>query len=89
MQATPANKNRCIGAYGSTCGEPIPQYKGVTRIGWTTGSLGLSLRHRYVDSVTTDRIALPQNAGLPTPNTHDDHQSEPAADALLRPLGDV
>ena len=56
MQAMPANKNRCVGAYGSTCGEPIPESKGVTRFTWTTGPLGVSLRHRFVDSVTTDRV---------------------------------
>ena len=60
MQAVPANKNRCVGAYGSTCGEPIPESKGVTRFTWTTGPLGVSLRHRFIDSVTTDRIVLPQ-----------------------------
>jgi iron complex outermembrane recepter protein len=67
MQAVPANKNRCVGAYGSTCGEPIPQYKGVTRFSWTTGPLGVSLRHRFIDSVTTDRIVLPKTAGLTPP----------------------
>jgi iron complex outermembrane receptor protein len=68
MQATPQNKNRCAGAYGQTCGEPIPQYKGTTRFTWTTGPLGVSLRHRFIDSVTTDRIVLPKTAGLPVPN---------------------
>ena len=66
MQAVPANKNRCVGAYGSTCGEPIPQYKGVTRITWSTGPLGVSLRHRFIDSVTSDRYVLPKSAGLPS-----------------------
>ncbi len=67
MQAVPANKNRCVGAYGSTCGEPIPKYKGVTRFTWTTGPLGVSLRHRFIDSVTTDRIVLPETAGMTPP----------------------
>jgi len=68
MQAVPTNKNRCVGAYGSTCGEPIPEFKGVTRVTWTTGPFGVSLRHRYIDSVTTDRYVLPKSAGLPTPS---------------------
>jgi iron complex outermembrane recepter protein len=59
----PAQKNRCVGAYGSTCGEPIPEWKGVTRLTWTTGPVGVSLRHRYVASVTTDRWVLPESAG--------------------------
>ena len=68
MQAVPQNKNRCVGAYGSTCGEPIPELKGVTRVSWNSGPLGVSLRHRFIDSVTTDRIVLPQSAGLPAPS---------------------
>ena len=64
MQAVPENKNRCVGAYGSTCGEPIPEYKGNTRFTWTTGPLGVSLRHRYIDAVTTDRFLLPERSGV-------------------------
>jgi outer membrane receptor protein involved in Fe transport len=59
----PQTKNRCVGAYGSTCGEPIPELKGTTRLSWNTGPLGLSLRHRYIASVTTDRWVLPESAG--------------------------
>ncbi len=58
MQAVPQNKNECVGAYGSTCGEPIPEDKGVTRFTWTTGPLGISLRHRFIGAVTTDRYVL-------------------------------
>jgi outer membrane receptor protein involved in Fe transport len=29
--------------------------------------LGVSLRHRFIDSVTTDRIVLPKTAGLTPP----------------------
>jgi iron complex outermembrane recepter protein len=68
MQAVPQNKNRCVGAYGSTCGEPIPEYKGVTRFSWTMGPFGASLRHRFIDSVTTDRYVLPQSSGLTPPS---------------------
>ena len=80
MQAVPANKNRCVGAYGSTCGEPIPESKGVTRFTWTTGPLGVSLRHRFIDSVTTDRIVLPQTSGIGT---------VPAAATLTNPNFDA
>jgi len=59
----PQTKNRCVGAYGGTCGEPIPEWKGVTRLTWSTGPLGVSLRHRYIASVTTDRWVLPESAG--------------------------
>lgn len=66
LQAASQNKNRCVGAYGATCGEPIPELKGVTRFTWTLGDIGVSLRHRFIDSVTTDRYVLPKTAGAPT-----------------------
>ena len=68
LQASPANKNRCVGAFGATCGEPIPAYKGVSRFTWTLGDLGVSLRHRFIDNVTTDRIVLPRSAGGTPPS---------------------
>ncbi len=67
MQAVPENTNECVGAYGATCGEPIPEIKGVTRFTWTTGPFGLSLRHRFIDSVTTDRYVLPSRRPGVTP----------------------
>ncbi len=67
MQATPQNTNECVGSYGATCGEPIPELKGVTRITWNTGPFGVSLRHRFIDSVTTDRFVLPQRRGATPP----------------------
>jgi outer membrane receptor protein involved in Fe transport len=66
MLAQSANRNRCVGAYGATCGEPIPEYKGVTRFSWNTGPIGVSLRHRYVSSVMTDRYQLPKSAKTQT-----------------------
>jgi len=68
MQAVPTNKNECVGAYGLTCGEPIPEYKGVTRFTWTTGPLGVSLRHRYIDAVTRDTYLLAVRQGVAPPN---------------------
>lgn len=71
MAVMPENRNRCVGAYGSTCGEPIPELKGVTRLTYSTGPIGVSLRHRFIDSVTTDRIVLPRTSGgtPPSPET--------------------
>jgi outer membrane receptor protein involved in Fe transport len=79
MQAVPENKNECVGSYGGTCGEPIPEYKGVTRFTWTTGDLGVSLRHRFIDSVTTDRYVLPKRRGA----------TAPALDTLTNPKLDA
>ena len=71
VQAFPNVKNRCVGSYGTTCGEPIPEYKGVTRFTWTTGPLSLSLRHRFIDDVTVDRYLLPLRAGATAPAYED------------------
>jgi iron complex outermembrane receptor protein len=67
MTVAPENFNECVGAYGATCGEPIPELKGVTRIGWSMGSVGVSLRHRYVGEVTSDRYLLPLRRGATPP----------------------
>jgi outer membrane receptor protein involved in Fe transport len=56
-------KNYCVGAHGSTCGQPLPEWRGTSRITWTIGDLALSARHRYIGSVTTDRVLVPQRAG--------------------------
>ncbi|MBL8268785.1 TonB-dependent receptor domain-containing protein [Steroidobacter sp.] len=71
VQAFPNVKNRCVGSYGTTCGEPIPEFKGVTRFTWINGPLSLSLRHRYIDDVTVDRYLLPLRSGA-TPPTYAD-----------------
>jgi outer membrane receptor protein involved in Fe transport len=40
--------------------------KGVTRFSWKLGDFGVSLRHRFVDSVTTDRYVLPKSSHAAT-----------------------
>jgi iron complex outermembrane recepter protein len=71
VQALPDIKNECVGSYGTTCLEPIPEYKGITRVSWNTGPLSLGLRYRFIDSVTVDRYLLPLRAGGVTPNYAD------------------
>jgi iron complex outermembrane receptor protein len=71
VEAFPDVKNRCVGAYGTTCGEPIPEYKGITRATWRTGPLSVSLRHRFIDSVTVDRYLLPLRSGATAPQLQD------------------
>ena len=56
-------KNYCAGAHGSTCGQPLPKWRGTSRITWTIGDLALSARHRYIGRVTTDRYILPERSG--------------------------
>jgi len=63
VQAFPNIKNYCIGSFGATCGEPLPKWRGSTRVTLHNGDLTLSVRHRYIGSVTNDRYILPLRAG--------------------------
>jgi outer membrane receptor protein involved in Fe transport len=67
VAAFPNIKNFCIGSFGSTCGEPLPEWRGVTRVTWNTGDLALSVRHRYIGGVTNDRYILPLRSGATPP----------------------
>jgi iron complex outermembrane receptor protein len=75
VAAFPNVVNNCEGSFGPTCGEPIPEYRGVTRISWDLGDYSLSLRHRYMSSVTIDRHLLPKRSG----------NTAPALDTLVYP----
>lgn len=75
VAAFPNVVNHCDGSFGPTCGEPIPEYRGVTRITWDLGDYSLSLRHRYMSSVIIDRHMLPKRAGT----------TAPALDSLVYP----
>jgi iron complex outermembrane receptor protein len=75
VAAFPNVVNHCEGSFGPTCGEPIPEYRGVTRITWDLGDYSFSLRHRYMSSVIVDRHLLPQRAGT----------TAPALDSLVYP----
>jgi iron complex outermembrane recepter protein len=68
VQAFPNLKNECAGSFGLTCGEPVPELRGTTRLTWLMGPFSVSLRHRYLDSVTVDKYILPKNAGTTPPS---------------------
>jgi outer membrane receptor protein involved in Fe transport len=67
IKEMPNVRNECAGSYGATCGEPIPNLKGITRVTWSDGPLDLSLRYRFIDSVTVDTYLLPLRAGGTVP----------------------
>jgi outer membrane receptor protein involved in Fe transport len=67
LQDLPDQVNECVGAFGLTCGEVRPRYKTASRISWENGPLTLSVRHRFLSSVTDDRILIPQRSGLSGP----------------------
>ncbi|UAK26101.1 TonB-dependent receptor domain-containing protein [Sphingomonas nostoxanthinifaciens] len=60
--------NECVGSYGQTCGQPIPEWKGTTRFTWKSGPLALSLRHRFIGAVTVDTYILPLRSGGTVPD---------------------
>jgi outer membrane receptor protein involved in Fe transport len=75
VAALPATRNECVGAFGTTCGEPMPEFRGVTRATWRNGPLDLSVRGRFIDAVRVDTYLLPLRRGA-TP---------PAYDSLVNP----
>ena len=78
-QTLPAIVNSCVGAFGGTCGQPIPHWKGTTRVTWKTGPLTLSARARYIGKVTVDTVVLAQRQG----------KTVPALDTLTNPVIDA
>jgi iron complex outermembrane receptor protein len=68
VQALPATKNYCVGAFGPTCGQPIPRWKGTSRVTWRSGPATLSLRHRFIGETTVDTYLLPKRLGAAFPD---------------------
>ncbi|MBB4659577.1 TonB-dependent receptor plug domain-containing protein [Parvularcula dongshanensis] len=68
IQELPEIQNSCVGAWGGTCGQPLPEFKGTTRLTWTTGPALLSLRARYLDGVTIDSVVVPRERGETPPD---------------------
>lgn len=67
VEALPANRNVCIGLFGPTCGEPKFQFKTTSRVTWSTDRLSLSVRHRWIDSVTLEDLELANRRGGTSP----------------------
>jgi iron complex outermembrane recepter protein len=63
VAAFPDIENECVGSFGPTCGQPLPRWRGTTRVTWNIEDLSLSLRHRYIGPVTTDRYLVPSRQG--------------------------
>ncbi|WP_077509800.1 TonB-dependent siderophore receptor [Sphingomonas sp. LM7] len=64
VEAFPNIKNYCAGSFGPTCGQPLPNWRGISRVTWNMDdAFSLSLRHRYIGKVTTDRYIVPTRQG--------------------------
>ena len=70
VAAIPNLVTRCEGAFGLSCGEPLPEWKGTARATLRMGGVTTSLRYRYIGEVTDDRItrgiATPAQLAVPT-----------------------
>jgi outer membrane receptor protein involved in Fe transport len=67
IAALPNDRYECAGAYGSTCLEPNPTIKGVTRLGWSNGPVDVTASWRFINSVTIDKYLLPLRSGGTVP----------------------
>jgi iron complex outermembrane receptor protein len=67
----PNQVNKCVGGYGTVCGEPFPRLRMSTRVTYTTGPVEISVRHRYIGDVTLDTVLLPLRQGVPGPAVTD------------------
>jgi iron complex outermembrane recepter protein len=76
VQALPSVKDYCVGSFGPTCGQPIPELKGVSRLTWHDGPLSVSLRHRYIGEVSVDSYLIPKRL----------HEPYPALSTLVNPI---
>ena len=63
VAAFPNIKNYCAGSFGPTCGQPLANFRGTSRVTWNLGDLSVSLRHRFIGGVTTDRYIVPLRQG--------------------------
>ncbi len=77
-QDLPGERNYCVGSFGQTCGQPIPRWKGQTRLTWANGPLTLSVAHRFIGSVTVDTYILPSREG--------NGSTAPALNSLTNPI---
>jgi iron complex outermembrane recepter protein len=57
----------CVGYFGNTCGQPSPKWRHLSRIGWETGNLVLTLGWRMIGSVTVD--AASSDKGISDPGS--------------------
>lgn len=64
-QERPYLFNECIGAFGGTCGQPMPTLKGGLRATWINSAFTTSLKLRYIGKVTVDSYLLPQRKHTP------------------------
>ena len=75
VAAIPVLVNKCEGAFGLTCGEPLPTWKGTARATLEIDDFTASLRYRYIGEVTDDRVTrgLVAETALAVPRIAPEH----------------
>lgn len=84
----PDRVNECAGAFGLTCGEPLPEWKATTRLSWVVGPVTTSLRWRYIGPVTDDQVTSGRRAAdtLAVPKIHAENYFDLSASVDLKHL---
>jgi outer membrane receptor protein involved in Fe transport len=79
---------KCEGAFGLTCSEPLPKWKGTARATLDVGNFTASLRYRFIGKVTDDRVTrgLSQPAQLAVPYIHPEHYFDLSLSWDIKPL---
>ncbi len=68
FQALPTSEAiDCVGFYGATCGEPIPEWTFNTRVDWQKGPYGARLRWQRISEVEDDLLRAGGTADLFVP----------------------
>lgn len=75
VAAIPNLVTACEGAFGLSCGEPLPKWKGTARATLDWRNLTTSVRYRYVGEVTDDRVTrgITTADKLAVPVIHPEH----------------
>ncbi|MDC7682119.1 TonB-dependent receptor [Asticcacaulis sp. BYS171W] len=68
VQALSHFNNECVGAFGGTCGQPVPRWKSVSTLTWRGEAKSVSLKVRYIGEVWRDSYRLPRRAGGNVPD---------------------
>jgi outer membrane receptor protein involved in Fe transport len=78
----------CEGAFGLTCSEPLPKWKGTGRATLEVDKFTASLRYRYIGKVTDDRVTrgLSTPAQLAVPVIDPEHYFDLSLSWDLKPL---
>jgi outer membrane receptor protein involved in Fe transport len=54
----------CLGFYGTTCGNPLPENRWIQRTTWTVGMFDFSYLWRHLDSVNIEQVQIDTPPGV-------------------------